>query len=729
MLKVEQMFRKALLSTVQSPRLALAAIVATAFVLRIWRLDQNGFGAEYYSAAVQSMLQGWHNFFFNSFDPAGFISLDKPPLAFWVQVISAKIFGFNGMSVLMPQVLEGIATILLAFHLVRRRFGVPAALLTSLFLAIMPVSVAVDRSSIPESCLVLLLMLSAWALTVAAERGSMRLLLLSMALVGLAFNVKLLAAFVVVPIFLAIYFAGAPIPAWRRLVHLSVAAVVLGAVSLWWLTAYDLTPPESRPYAAKSVHNSMFELAFSTYGLNILQDSKTKVSPLENRRRKLASTSPTSTDPIDQRDQSPTAGRSSATPSVTVTDANQVPKASAGRSRNPFFDDVPVGPLRLAEPHLAGQVAWLFPLALIGLLTVFLLDKLSWPVTQPHLSLLLWSGWALTYAIVFSYDTDTFHGYYLVTVAPVLAMLAGVGIVRLWSLHCARGWPRLLLPAALLMTAAWQAYIEFESMGPMLGRGLNASSRFSALLQQLGEWWVWLFFALLGGALFSVAGLLLARPRNTSSSGVSPLNRLAIGSGLVVLLVMPTVWALSNVLVRVDTIVPSADISRLAGITRNPWERYSPGFGVATDDPKLFNFLSNNHRGERFVLATPNAWLAAPIIIHTGKPVMALGGFSGRDPALTHEDFARLVEEGQIRFVLIGGRGSFGRSRDSEARGQAIKALAFRIGKPVDPVHWRSTSRRSERMDEAEKPIRRAGYRMQLYDLRPTADLFEPRVD
>ena len=141
--------------------LGLAAIIGLAVALRCWRLAQNGFGNEYYSAGVRSMLESWHNFFFNSFDPAGFVSLDKPPVAFWIQAASARLFGFSGLSLLLPQAIEGVAAILLLFHLVRRRFGAPAGLLAALFLALTPVSVAVDRSTNTESCLVLVLLLSA----------------------------------------------------------------------------------------------------------------------------------------------------------------------------------------------------------------------------------------------------------------------------------------------------------------------------------------------------------------------------------------------------------------------------------------------------------------------------------------------------------------------------------------------------------------------------------------
>src|SRR5512132_2601529 len=181
------------------PRLGLFAVLAVAAALRLWRLSQNGFGNEYYTAGVRSMSQSWHNFLYNSFDPAGFISVDKPPVALWAQVASVKLFGFHPLSVLIPQALEGVAAVAVLYHLVARRFGAAAGLLAALFLALTPVSVAIDRSSNTDSCLVLVLLLAAWALLRAAEDGSRRRLLLSMALVGLAFNIKMLAAFVVLP--------------------------------------------------------------------------------------------------------------------------------------------------------------------------------------------------------------------------------------------------------------------------------------------------------------------------------------------------------------------------------------------------------------------------------------------------------------------------------------------------------------------------------------------------
>jgi hypothetical protein len=79
------------------------AVLSLAAALRLWGLAQNGFGNEYYTAGMSSMSQSWHNFFYNSFDPAGFIAVDKPPVALWIQVASVKLFHFHPLAVLIPE--------------------------------------------------------------------------------------------------------------------------------------------------------------------------------------------------------------------------------------------------------------------------------------------------------------------------------------------------------------------------------------------------------------------------------------------------------------------------------------------------------------------------------------------------------------------------------------------------------------------------------------------------
>jgi 4-amino-4-deoxy-L-arabinose transferase-like glycosyltransferase len=353
-------------------RTAPALVLVVAAALRLWRLDQNGFDNEYYAAAVRSMMGGWHTFFYNSFDPAGFVSVDKPPLALWIQVASVKVFGFSALAILLPQVLEGLAAVAVLMYLVGRRFGGAAGALAGLFLALTPIAVAVDRSGHTDTGLVLALLLAAWALIVAAERGRRGFLLLAMALIGLGFNVKMLAAFVVLPTFALVYWLGAAVSWRRRLLDLGLGGLLVAAVSLPWMIAYDLTPSPKRPFVGSSPQNSMVDLAVGHNGIGRF------VRPWQTERSARADHAPMRR-------------------AFVATGATPTSAAADGYAR--LFVRAPVGPLRLLDGLLAAQAAWLLPLALVGTAGLFRGGARP-PLDPPRLNALLWAGWAFTYAVV-----------------------------------------------------------------------------------------------------------------------------------------------------------------------------------------------------------------------------------------------------------------------------------------------------------------------------------------
>jgi 4-amino-4-deoxy-L-arabinose transferase-like glycosyltransferase len=653
-----------------SLKVGLLALLSAAAALRLWRLDLNGFGNEYYTAGVRSMSLSWHNFFYNSFDPAGFVSVDKPPVALWIQVASVKLFGFHALSVLIPQALEGVAAVALVYHLVQRRFGAAAGLLAALFLALTPVSVAIDRSSNTDSCLVLVLLLAAWALTLAVEEGSLPFLVMAMALVGLGFNVKMLAAFVVLPTFALVYLVGAPLAWRRRIVDSAVAGVVLAAVSLSWVLAYDLTPPDRRPYASTSDRNSMLELVVGPYGMGRF------VRAPEFRSAAIAS----ATVPPGRPAMQAAAG------------AERTPEQGPRRGLSRLFVRAPAGALRLADGQLAGQVGWLLPLAVAGILVGAFRGRLREPLSRSRIAVLLWFGWLLTYAIVYSYAGGFFHFYYLATMAPPLAALAGVGLVGLCELYLRGGWRAAFLPASLLLTAAWQLYIDASALGWKLGESHP------------------LHLVLISGMLLAVGVLLVMvvlRPPSGLPLG-APARALAasaVATGLTAVLLAPAGWALSSVLVPGAGAIPSADLARLV-----PLAGEAPGRIRAVEpyDPSgLVAFLQANRVGERYLLATTTTRLAAPIIIGSGHAVMAMGGFHGLDPILTPDRLARMVEAKEIRFVMVGDAPFISRRLGAEVAARPITEWVQEKGQLVDPALWRSSALGG----------RRSG--MRLYDLRP----------
>src|ERR687886_1158479 len=218
-------------------RLALAAVLLLSAFLNLFRLTNAGYGNTYYAAAVKDMLTSWHNFFFVSFD-AGFVTVDKPPLGLWIQAASAYLFGFDGVSLLLPEALAGVLSVALLYQLVRRVFGPVAGLVAALALAVTPVAVAVEHTNNSDGLLVLTVLIGAWAVIRAVETGRLRWLLVGVAVVGLGFNIKMLEAYLVLPAFYLLYFLASPVSWRRRFVHLGAAtvvlAVVLAVVSLSW---------------------------------------------------------------------------------------------------------------------------------------------------------------------------------------------------------------------------------------------------------------------------------------------------------------------------------------------------------------------------------------------------------------------------------------------------------------------------------------------------------------
>src|SRR5947209_15106038 len=176
--------------------LGLLALTAT---LNLWALGRNGWANEYYSAAVRSMSSSWHNFLYGAFDPSGVMTVDKPPLAFWVQARSVKVFGYHPLSLLVPEALMGVATVVLVYDLVRRRFGRVAGFVGGLVLATTPIAVAISRSNNPDALLILCCVAALWFFVRGLEDGRTRWLVLAGIAVGLGFEAKMGVALMVVP--------------------------------------------------------------------------------------------------------------------------------------------------------------------------------------------------------------------------------------------------------------------------------------------------------------------------------------------------------------------------------------------------------------------------------------------------------------------------------------------------------------------------------------------------
>ncbi|WP_158880477.1 ArnT family glycosyltransferase [Amycolatopsis anabasis] len=391
--------------------LAPGAVCLLGLVLYGWGSWSSDWGNGYYSAAVRAMSEDFTAFVFGAYDSAGVVTVDKPPFALWPQVVSTWIFGFHGWSVLLPQIVEGVAAIFLLHRAVRRWAGEGAALIAALVLATTPITVAINRDNNPDTLLVLLLVAAAYAVTRSirpgiAARASTGWLLFAGFLVGCGFLTKMLQAWIVLPVFAVAYFAGSARPIGRRLADLGGAFVVTAVSSLWWVVLVDAWP-RPKPYIGSSADGSAWNLVLGYNGLGRVfgQDS---------------------------------GGSMAASPELDRVLALFGGSPSIGR----MFNEI-----------VAGQVSWLLPAALLVLLAAAVFAVRRWRVWDAcRAGWLLWGGWLLVTGLVFSFAHGIWHPYYTTMLAPAIGAVVGAGAVLLWRRTSPAWW---LLPAGVALTAGW----------------------------------------------------------------------------------------------------------------------------------------------------------------------------------------------------------------------------------------------------------------------------------
>jgi 4-amino-4-deoxy-L-arabinose transferase-like glycosyltransferase len=415
----------ALAAAAGTVRVQLTALLALSAVLNLWALSRNGWANLYYSAAVRSMGSSWHDFLFASMDKAGAMTVDKPPLALWVQALSVRVFGYHPLAVLVPQALMGMASVALVYDLVRRRFGGFGGFVAGLALAITPIEVAVSRHNNPDALLVLCSMAALWCVVRALERASARWLALAGACVGLGFETKMGVALMVVPGIAAAWLWIAPRGRGRALLELAGAGGAALLVGGAWPALVELTPVSARPWISGTSGNTVWELIAQYNGAGRL-DGQTG--------------------------------------------------GPAGVGGNMFGGTT--GPTRLLNAALGGQAGWLLGFALVGGLAVALGCRLRRADERSGWLIAVGGAFAVT-AVVFSEAKGIFHPYYVSLLAPFAAALAGAGAAQLRGLSRAG---RLLGPLAVATGVAVELVVlsrypgELEWLAPLLvGVGVAAA--------------------------------------------------------------------------------------------------------------------------------------------------------------------------------------------------------------------------------------------------------------
>jgi 4-amino-4-deoxy-L-arabinose transferase-like glycosyltransferase len=449
----------------------------------------------------------------------------------------------------------GVLSILILYSLVSRLFGANSGLIASLILAVTPISVATARNNTIDSLLVFTVLAATWMLFKALEhKEGSRWMYASAVMVGLAFNIKMLEAYLVLPAFVILVILARRITRREKLKQFLIAGVILIVVSLTWAIIVDLTPINLRPYVGSTKHNSVLEL--------MLQHN-------------------------------------------AVDRFNGV--------SNPF---------RLFTHDLGGQISWLLPLSLLS--AVFILWKIPlqrlkrFKLSLQQQNVLFWLAWLIPMTVSFATAT-LFHRYYTVMMAPSIAALSGIGLVRLWSVAVQRkrsGWILFAAIAVLAMfaiTIAW-SYLQLR---------------------------MFLSFTIGGLALASLIALSVILLRNQVPVFIRTFAKVTC---LLALLAGPFVWAATPAVFGATGSDPVAGPELIHRQVPNP---------ETMQDEKLTDFLLAHYIKGHFLVATLKAETASPFILDTGLPVLTMGGYSGSDPILTQANLQLLAQNGIIQYFLV----------------------------------------------------------------------------
>ena len=596
--------------------LALVAMCAVAAVLYAWRIGAEGWGNPYYSAAVKSMSANLTNFVFGSFDPLGVVTVDKPPMAFWPMVLSAAVFGYHGWSLLLPQVLEGVAAVFLLHRTVRLWAGEHVALLAALVFALTPVTVAINRDTNPDTLMVLLLVAGAYAFTRSVQRPlesarATRWLLLAAVFLGLGFVTKMLQAWIVVPAFAVAYLVGSPASVRRRLLDVLGAGVVLLASSLWWVALVSAWPGP-KPYIGGSTDGSVLNLVIGYNGLGRIFG--------RNVGRELVGGS---------------GGASSGPGGGPWSGARGGHGGFGGRS----------GITRLFGEQVGGQISWLLPLCLLVLVAVAIAgvrQRRSGLPPEParRAGWFLWGGWLLLVGLVLSYAQGGFHSYYTTEMAPALAAVTAAGVAAMGRHYRQPGGYRwVLLPAAVTLTVLW-AWV---------------------LVSRDTSWNGWLRYAVV--AVGALAVVLLVAGRLFSAG----MSRVAGVLSVVALLLAPGVWSSATAFASSGgALAQAGPQGRARGGLPARFQGAMRG-DMTVAQRTILAYAQANSGGTRITLAVAGGASAVEAyLIHSDATVIGMGGFSGQDPAPAVATLAQWVQRGQLRFVLLGGQGLGGQGLDGQ---------------------------------------------------------------
>ena len=605
----------------------MAVLGTGAGLLYFWMLKRNGFANVYYAAAVRSMARSWHNFWYASFDPNGVMSIDKSPLAIWIQGLSVRLFGFHSESILIPDAAIGVITVLVLYDLVRRCFGRIAGFVAGAALATTPITVAMSRHNNPDALVALCCVAALWFFVRALQDGKTRWIVLAGIMVGLGFETKMGIALVVVPGIVLAWLWMRP-KGWNHaLDQLVIGGAAMLLVAAAWPLLVAFTPASQRPWIAGTSDNNILSLIFGYNGFGRVGGQRGGPTNLLG---------------------------------VFVG---------------------PSGPVRLLNAALGGQAGWLLGLGLAGLIAGAIATRMR--RSDPRTGWLIAVGGSfLAAAVVFSIAQGIFHPYYVSLLAPFTAALVGVAVAVLmrWSLG-----PRIVGGLLGVAAVAGAVAVELvvladyphqlvwiETLDILVGAAA------CLLLLAFTDW------RIRGVSLLAVAGALMVAPAIWSVDTLAYATSVTFPAGgsandntaeaFITHPPEPKIPAgfFAGAQGSIVRLAPGAAVP-----TGSRSKHTAPVFGSGSYEvndkalQKIIAFVKAQGGGP---LAISQQQVAANAIIAQNTDIVGIGGFTGRESAPSVPWFAQQVAAGRIEWVYEDGVGDFGAAADGRPGDSAVLA-------------------------------------------------------
>ena len=658
-------------------RPALLGIAAIAALLYARNITQAGL-APFYSIAVKSMSVSWKAFFYGAFDPKATITIDKLAGSFLPQALSARIFGFHPWSLALPQVIEGVISVLVMYRVVRRWAGPVPGLLAAGIFAATPIAASMFGHSMEDGALTMCLVLAADSWQRAVMDARLRSLIWAGVWVGLGFQAKMLQAWMVLPALGIGYLLAAPAGLGRRLWHLGVAGLVMLAVSLSWIALYTFTPAADRPYVDGSTDNSAIAMVFGYNGVE-----------------RFGISFPGSVVGFGAG-----GGRVGAADLPTGSVAVPGGRGAVQRYNAGGFLGSSGGWTKLVDARFGPEIGWLYPLALLTLIAGLAWRARARRTDQLRAGLVMWGTWLVTFGVIYSVMNNIPHTAYMASLAPPLAALSGAGMVLFWRWYRSGSPAGWLLPAAVALELAWAYYLwsGYRSFLPWALPIAIAAGAAAIAVMVAARLSRRVRGAVVGAGLAAGVAAMLAAPMAWSASvldvryagtsldaSAGPAGGFGPGGGAPR---AETGFRLGGGFPRGDFPrggFPGGDVPGGGG--RGTGQLAGPGGAgggilgsttLTSSQQQLYRYVSAHRDGAGYLLAVQSWTEASAYILVTGQEVMPMGGFSGSVPEPTLARVRELVASGQLRFFLLGGAGGgFGDGAGRGGGGAAAQVASW----------------------------------------------------